>query len=499
MGSSGAHRKSVSIRELIVSVGDPRNPVLNRYMASNARVSIIRGPLGSGKTVGTITGPLLRHMIEQEPNSDGVRPTKGLAIRNTYADLMQTTLADFQHVFGDIAKVKRGGLEPPTAHVAFGLPDGTRVESEVVFLALDREDSVRKLRGYNISFVWMNETKELQKAVFDMADLRHGRYPSIASQGVNCTWHGIMGDSNSWDEDHWLWPLATNPPEDWKFFHQPGGLERDGLQNDGSVKWKANPNAENFANLPERYYERGMAGKDESWIAVNLGNEYGFTIDGEPVWREFIDSKHVPEEPIAYDRELPLLLGVDFGRTPACAILQYQPAVGRYSVIDEFVSEGMSASVFAPELRLYLGREYPQATFRGWGDPAGDRAGQTVETTPIQVMNAAGIPIQPAPTNEMLLRRSAVIAPLKRLAMDGRPALMISSKAKILRKGAAGGFCYRKLNVSGDARYGETPDKNFYSHVCESLEYALLGEGEGVATLHYANPGGGSRQFEADM
>ena len=489
----------MSIHELVVAVGDPRNPVLNRYMSSNARVSIIRGPLGSGKTVGTITGPLMRHMIEQEPNAQGVRPTKGLAVRNTYADLMQTTLADFQHVFGDVAKVKRGGLEPPTAHVSFGLPDGTRVESELVFLALDREDSVRKLRGYNISFVWMNETKELQKAVFDMADLRHGRYPSIASEGVNCTWHGIMGDSNSWDEDHWLWPLATNPPEGWAFFHQPGGVERDGLNNDGTVRWKPTEYAENAANLPDGYYERGMAGKEESWIAVNLGNEYGFTVEGEPVWREFIDAKHVPERPIEYNPELPILLGVDFGRTPACAMVQYLPAAGRYVVIDEFVSEGMSASVFAPELKRYLGRTYPKASFRGWGDPAGDRAGQTVETTPIQVMNAAGIPIQPAPTNNVLLRRSAVITPLRDNGMDGVVRLMISSKCKTLRKGANGGFCYRKVQVSGDGRYTQEPDKNFYSHVCEALEYVLLGEGEGVATLHHAAPDAGPRQFEADM
>ena len=487
------------MNELVVRVGDPRNPVLNAYMASNARVSVIRGPLGSGKTVGTISGPILRHMVQQEPNAAGVRPTKWLAIRNTYSDLMQTTLADFQNVFGRICKVKKGGLEPPTAHVSFGLKDGTRVESDVVFLALDREDSVRKLRGYQLTGVWANEMKELQKAIIDMADLRHGRYPSMASEGVNCTWHGVVGDSNSWDEDHWLWPLATNPPEGWAFFHQPGGVERDGLNNDGSVRWKPNEYAENSSNLPDGYYERGMAGKDESWIAVNLANEYGFTVEGEPVWREFIDANHVPERPIEYDPELPILLGVDFGRTPACAIVQYLPAVGRYVVIDEFVSEDMSASVFAPELRAYLGREYPRARFRGWGDPAGDRAGQTVETTPIQVLNAAGIPVQPAPTNELLLRRSAVIAPLKRNAMDGRPALMISSKAKTLRKGANGGFCYRKLKVSGDARYSETPDKNFYSHVCEALEYVLLGEGEGVATLHYAAPDAGPRQLEADM
>ena len=133
--------------------------------------------------------------------------------------------------------------------------------------------------------------KELQKAIIDMADLRHGRYPSMASEGVNCTWHGVVGDSNSWDEDHWLRPLATNPPEGWAFFHQPGGVERDGLNNERQRAVEANEYAENSSNLPDGAYS-GMAGKDESWIAVNLANEYGFTVEGEPVWREFIDTVH---------------------------------------------------------------------------------------------------------------------------------------------------------------------------------------------------------------
>ena len=61
--------------------------------------------------------------------------------------------------------------------------------------------------------------------------------------------------------------------------------------------------------------------------------------------------------------------------------------------------------------------------------------------------------------------------------MDGRPRLMVSAKAKMIRKGLMGGFCYKKLMVQG-VRYGETPDKNDYSHPVEALEYGLMGSGE---------------------
>jgi hypothetical protein len=48
----------------------------------------------------------------------------------------------------------------------------------------------------------------------------------------------------------------------------------------------------------------------------------------------------------------------------------------------------------------------------------------------------------------------------------------------MIRKGLQGGFCYRRIQVSGD-KYTDEPDKNEYSHPVEALEYALQGEGEG--------------------
>ena len=79
--------------------------------------------------------------------------------------------------------------------------------------------------------------------------------------------------------------------------------------------------------------------------------------------------------------------------------------------------------------------------------------------------------------------------------MDGRPGLLVSPKAKMTRKGLAGGFCYRRMKVAGDERYTDVPDKNHYSHPVEALEYALMGAGEGrgaitptVAVERYLGP-----------
>jgi hypothetical protein len=47
----------------------------------------------------------------------------------------------------------------------------------------------------------------------------------------------------------------------------------------------------------------------------------------------------------------------------------------------------------------------------------------------------------------------------------------------------AGGYKYRLMQISGEERYAELPEKNIYSHVAEALQYALCGAGEVRATL----------------
>ncbi len=84
--------------------------------------------------------------------------------------------------------------------------------------------------------------------------------------------------------------------------------------------------------------------------------------------------------------------------------------------------------------------------------------------------------------------------------MDGRPALLVSPKAKMIRRGLMGGFC-RRMKVVGSERYTEEPDKNIYSHPVEAAEYALMGGGEGREALIPAGPlrDNGPRQTEALM
>ena len=42
----------------------------------------------------------------------------------------------------------------------------------------------------------------------------------------------------------------------------------------------------------------------------------------------------------------------------------------------------------------------------------------------------------------------------------------------------AGGYQFKRVQVTGDERYRDVPDKSPYSHVAEAAQYLLVGAGE---------------------
>lgn len=442
----------------------PQGETLERYILSRDPRVFIMGPLGSGKTNASCWKAFTA-MIEQEPDSEGVRRSRGIAVRNTYPDLLSTTVKDWRDMFDDLGRFVGGGLEPPTHYLSFDLDDGTRVEAEMVFIALDRPEHERKLRGLQATFAWVNEVKELAKAIIDMLDLRVGRYP----KNVRPTWFGIFGDTNAPDNDHWYYKAAEEEkPEGYLFLRQPGGVIRDG------DSWKVNPDAENLKNLPPRYYERGMQGKKQEWIKVNLANEYGFVMDGKPIYTGYVDSIHC--QSFELNKSLPILIGMDFGLTPAATFGQ-RTVMGAWRVRSELVATNMGAKSFAREIKSHVAQMYAGFDIGTLtGDPAGDSRAQSDESTPFQMLKAAELIAKPAPTNDFLIRVEAVDGALARL-IDGEPGLLVHPDCKVLRKAMGGGYCYKRLQVSGE-RFADKPDKNSFSHVAESLQYLLLGGGE---------------------
>ena len=284
------------------------------------------------------------------------------------------------------------------------------LDLEVLFLALDRDEDVRKLMSLELTGAWLNEAREIPKAILDALTGRVGRYPPIRDGGP--TWSGILLDTNPPDTEHWWYRMAeVETPADYQFFRQPAGTSEE---------------AENITNLPTNYYQRAAAGKDPDWLKVYVQGEYGFIIEGQPVFPQFRDRTHVIPEVEAVE-DLPLLVGVDFGLTPAAVIGQHLPN-GRWLIIDELVTENTGVIRFAEMLNAFLAERYPEYPVEGWGDPAGTARSSLDERTAFELMERyTPWSWQPAPSNDPVLRLEAVRAPLNRL-VDGDPGIAISPR-----------------------------------------------------------------------
>ncbi len=459
----------------------PQGPVLEQYILEQEQRSFIMGPLGSGKTNASCWKGF-RIMCGQEPDAHGVRKSRGVAVRNTYPDLFSTTVKDWLDMFGDLGRFVQGGKEPPTHYLRFKMADGTTVEAEVVFLALDREDHVKKLRGFQGTWGWVNEAKEILWTVVEMLDLRMGRYP----KDVRPTWYGIWGDTNAPDNDSWYYRLAEEMhSEGWKFFRQPGGVMRETHEH----PWQVNPAAENVQNLPLNYYAKGVQGKTDSWVKVNLANEYGFVVDGMPVYPDFVDSAHCRARGFELVPGIGLDIGLDFGLTPA-AVIGQRMVNGQMRWRHELVTENTGIRRFARELLRFLSEVapgYPIASITG--DPAGDQrqAGDDEERSAFQLLALEGVIAQPAYSN-VFGKRTESVNKLLTTFIDGEPALLVHPDMKVTRNGMAGAYKFRKLQVAGTERYELKPVKDKYSHPCEAGQYQVMGA-FGTGLLE-ANPAG---------
>lgn len=437
-------------------------PIIARFHRSKAFYRGLMGPVGSGKSTGC-SMELFRRACAQEPGPDGIRRTRFAVVRNTYAQLRDTTVATWldwfpEEAFGPLSRTRM------VHEMRFA-----DVSCEVLFRALDRPDDMRKLLSLEITGAWVNEARHMPKAIVDALGDRCERYPAARDGG--CTWSGVILDTNPPDTDHWWHHLAeTDTPENWAFFRQPGGL----VETDHG--FAPNPAAENLEHLPPDYYERRRHGKSADYVRVYYCGRYGFVQEGRPVWPEFRAEVHVASRDLAPVPGVPLRIGIDFGLTPAAVLGQRLPD-GRWIFLEEITAKDMGMNRFAEQLKRLLADRYPEHEISVTGDPAGRQRAQTDERTPFDILRAHSIPARPAETNDFLARRETVALALSRL-VDGEPGLVISPRCAVLIKGMAGGYAFRRVaDAAGLKR--DVPEKNHFSHVCDAAQYLLLGGGEG--------------------
>lgn len=433
------------------------------HLARDVDTGFVRGlmgPIGSGKSV-TCVLDLLMISLDQEPDADGIRRSRHAIIRNTYRELLDTTVETF------FTWIDKDAGEWSTLNMLFKmkqpLEDGTEAHIEFLFRALDKPQDIKKLLSLELTGAWINEAREISKSVVDMVQGRVGRYPPPVL-GPEATFFGLIMDTNPPDSDHWWYDLFEEKiPHNHKLFKQPSGTD---------------PKAENIHNLPRNYYSNMQAGKTQEWINVYVHGKYGFVSDGKPVYGEYNDDVHATQDDLIAefksDKRNMLYIGIDFGLTPAAAF-GYITTAGAFHIIDELVTFDMGAVNFGRLLNQKINSEYFGHPTEVYGDPAGDQRAQTDEITPFMVLNSQGIMAVPTYTNDPIIRREAVAAYLQRLDFTAKPALQVGPGARMTRKAFSGGYKYRRLQVSGGSRFQDVPDKNKYSHISDAVQYMFIG------------------------
>ena len=431
----------------------------NRYL-------FIRGPVGSGKSSGCIMH-LFMNGMQQEPNSMGVRTTRYAVVRATYPALRSTVIKSWKDWFKDQITIVYSS--PISGKIAMDLPDGTKLDIEIFFLALDKEDDINKLQSLELTGCHINEAAEVTKSILDMVRTRINRYPAKKDGGPTRPF--VLLDYNSVSIDHWLYVIAeeAQPPRH-SFYSQPPAMIFNGKD------YTVNPYADNLVNLPDGYYDDMVLGSEEDFINVFILNNYGNLRQGKPVYGAYDDKIHASNSSIQPLQGVPLIIGVDVGLTPAAAFTQLD-STGRMIVLQEIVTDDKSVQEFADSfLWPTIHNKYGKHKFELVVDPAARNRSQNDKRSAMDILVKAGLPVRLARTNEPLARREAVSYFLLRrggFLLDGQ-------QCPTLRKGFISEYKFEKIRGNAfTPRYKEKPEKNIFSHVADALQYAAMELSEG--------------------
>jgi hypothetical protein len=356
------------------------------------------------------------------------------------------------------------------------------IEMDIVFLALDRIDDIRKLDSFELTGVYFNELRHIPKLIFDAMQGRIRRYPSKISfiklfeehasgrkesrtllfEQWNPYVPKLYADTNPPKNKHWIQVLDDDKPDkDLAVYHQPPALLKDADEH-----WVINRKADNLLFTGESYY-LDMIGRGEEFIKVYAQGKYGTIVDGKPVYASYNDDIHSVDD-IGIDPTQPIYLGWDFGLvSPACILKQCSG--GQIRAIKEFVCENETVkSLYESAVKPFLNTYCKDMAIISKHDPANTSEGK-------RQLSECGIESSMARTNHVEPRISCVQNALDRLH-KGRPFYVVSRQGcPTLREALIGEYHYRRLKVVGDEKYVDQPNKvHPYSDIADADQYATM-------------------------
>jgi hypothetical protein len=521
------------------------SPTCYRFLQDSSFVTGITGPLGSGKSV-TSVAKAGKVACEQAPDTDGYRKTRGLVIRNTYPELLSTTINTWKEVF-DEAHCGPIHYSHPITHHIVRPPEGDTpgIDMEVLFLALDKPGDIRHLKSLDATWAWVNEASEVPFEVVDMLTGRVGRYPP--KEPVPATWAGIFMDTNATDDQNWWHRVAEmkGGPDltavnidgtvldlSWSFYQQPpaalevsdeGGTVKciePGYQDmdcegvpvlgAGGRLWVVNPAAENLKYLRKGYYHQQITNKSLEWIQRFMQAKHVYMVDGKAWVPEYSDQ--MMARSLTVNPDLPLIGGIDCGGgtlNPA-AVIGQRGLYGDWRTLSELSVFDVGINRFSEMLHAHLAQKYPGLALPTFYlDPAARTRDEVYEIAVQEHLRSRGFKVMLAPTNDPVTRRDALALPMSRLIRleNGNtiPGFLVDKDCVTLRAALAGKWHRKRMNVGGLERYTDRPEKNAFSHVGDASGYMCMAGGEHAILTRNRKPsdqkawGAGQQSFNTDF
>lgn len=446
------------------------SPTGARFHMDQSRFRAIMGPVGSGKTSISVV-ELIMWGVQQKEARDRVRRTKFAVVRATYPELEATTIETFKNWLGPLLRIKR--TTPIRGYVQFPLEDGTRVEIELVFLALDREDDIsRKLKSLELTGAFINEASEVSETVFTDLKERIGRYPD-PNTGTGATRVGMILDTNPPNDRHWFFrTFETERPLGHVLYKQPPAVIPDDtspIKDTSGQGWAPNPDAENIMHLEEGfgYYMNAIPGQSNSHVRNRYAAEYGSVHTSGAVYANYSASDHKTAQavPVSYGQHV--YLGFDWGLHPAMVACQLGPT-GTLQVLAELAPKDVDFLTFldkmvVPTLRARFG----SCRILAVGDPAGSQRSDLAKIDRFKEVRKRGIAIKPARTNDPTVRKEALD-----YWLNMRNGFLIDgSMCPVLAEALSGGYQFTKPKDDG---LSERFKKNYYSHIMDALQYVAM-------------------------
>ncbi len=436
-------------------------PTVSKYMRSEAFLRLIKGPVGSGKSVGSAV-EIFRQAMEVPACEDGIRRSRYAIVRNTRQQLKDTTLQTW------LDWVKAGVYGTWRESDMKFVMKFNDVESEILFRPLDSPQDVQRVLSLELTGAWLNECREMPVEILLALMSRVGRYPRRADVPHYRSF--VLGDTNppeidsDWHKIFEHLPLEKDNPEsvvECDTFHQPSGLS---------------PEAENTAHLKPGYYVNLAKGKTKAWKDTYVHGLYSPNQSGKPVYLgTFKQTRHVSRHRLVVDKHLPVIVGFDCGLTPAATFKQFGMD-GRIRVLREAVAFDMGMKRFNKLVLSPIIRNlFPTNPLIFIGDPAGKRRADSDESSAFKVLKDAykedGAIVKGATTNDPTRRIEATEQMLSQYP-DGEPLMIIDPSCTWYIEGLRSKYRFPKVRAT--QQYATTVDKNDWSHIVEAGQYADL-------------------------